>query len=138
MHSLNHEISRHEKWTTGVIVVWSHRKFSRSAAELQVVAEQIPLQVPNNGCYFWGWVKLTGEELKDRRGVLRKLLHSARGSVDQEGAQEAKLYEDVSRLSPYGRRVLLLLGAAGVGRRTLKARLLQHDRLNFATVTPCM
>ena len=44
---------------------------------------------------------------------------------------------EVSRLSPYGRRVLVLLGAPGVGRRTLKSMLLMHDMHNFATVTPC-
>lgn len=47
------------------------------------------------------------------------------------------IYEEVGRLTPYGRRVLVLLGAPGVGRRTLKARLLQHDGDNFATITPC-
>lgn len=47
------------------------------------------------------------------------------------------IYEEVGRLTPYGRRVLVLLGAPGVGRRTLKARLLAHDGDNFATITPC-
>lgn len=47
------------------------------------------------------------------------------------------IYEEVGRLTPYGRRTLVLLGAPGVGRRTLKARLLQHDGDNFATITPC-
>jgi len=46
------------------------------------------------------------------------------------------IYEEVGRLTPYGRRVLVLLGAPGVGRRTLKARLLSHDGDNFATITP--
>jgi len=45
-------------------------------------------------------------------------------------------YEEVSKMSPYGRRVLVLLGAPGVGRRTLKSMLLAHDSANFATVTP--
>uniref|UniRef100_A0A915EF48 Guanylate kinase-like domain-containing protein n=1 Tax=Ditylenchus dipsaci TaxID=166011 RepID=A0A915EF48_9BILA len=44
--------------------------------------------------------------------------------------------ERVAMLSPYGRRVLVLLGAAGVGRRTLKAMLLEQLPIHFSTVVP--
>ncbi|EJD76363.1 MAGUK p55 subfamily member 7 [Loa loa] len=46
------------------------------------------------------------------------------------------LGEQVSMLSPYGRRVLVLLGVPGVGRRTLKTMLLTHMPQYFATATP--
>jgi len=44
----------------------------------------------------------------------------------------------VSLLSPFGRRTLLLLGASGVGRRTLKSMLLNKSKLasQMATVVP--
>ncbi|KAI6182916.1 Guanylate kinase domain containing protein [Aphelenchoides bicaudatus] len=44
--------------------------------------------------------------------------------------------QNVAMLCPYGRRVLVLLGAGGVGRRTLKAMLLAQLPNRFATVVP--
>uniref|UniRef100_A0A0R3RTQ8 Guanylate kinase-like domain-containing protein n=1 Tax=Elaeophora elaphi TaxID=1147741 RepID=A0A0R3RTQ8_9BILA len=44
--------------------------------------------------------------------------------------------EQVSMLSPYGRRVMVLLGVPGVGRRTLKTMLLNHLPQYFASATP--
>ncbi|VDK70328.1 unnamed protein product [Litomosoides sigmodontis] len=46
------------------------------------------------------------------------------------------LGEQVSMLAPYGRRVVVLLGVPGVGRRTLKTMLLNHLPHYFATATP--
>lgn len=45
--------------------------------------------------------------------------------------------ERVGMLTPYGRRVLVLLGVPGVGRRTIKSMLLSHLPQYFATVAPC-
>jgi len=50
---------------------------------------------------------------------------------------ELLTYEEVGRLSPFSRKVLVLVGAPGVGRRTLKSRLLRYDPMHFATVVPC-
>ncbi|XGW19977.1 hypothetical protein V3C99_003642 [Haemonchus contortus] len=44
--------------------------------------------------------------------------------------------EKVAMLCPFGRRVLVLLGAVGVGRRTLKSMLLHAAPQYFATVVP--
>ncbi|PIO56366.1 hypothetical protein TELCIR_22235, partial [Teladorsagia circumcincta] len=44
--------------------------------------------------------------------------------------------EKVAMLCPFGRRVLVLLGAVGVGRRTLKSMLLRAAPQYFATVVP--
>lgn len=44
--------------------------------------------------------------------------------------------KSVAMMCPYGRRVLVLLGAGGVGRRTLKAMLLAQLPNRFATVVP--
>lgn len=42
----------------------------------------------------------------------------------------------VSMLCPYGRRTLVLLGAPGVGRRTIKSMLLSQLPNYFSTVLP--
>jgi len=49
------------------------------------------------------------------------------------------IYEEVARMPPFQRKTLVLLGAKGVGRRTLKRRLLDADpeRRRFDTVVPC-
>ncbi|CAJ0563317.1 unnamed protein product, partial [Mesorhabditis spiculigera] len=44
--------------------------------------------------------------------------------------------EKVSFMSPFGRRVLVLVGASGVGRRTLKSMLLRYAPSLFSTVVP--
>ncbi|VDD87232.1 unnamed protein product [Enterobius vermicularis] len=44
--------------------------------------------------------------------------------------------ERVGMLTPYGRRVLVLLGVPGVGRRTIKSMLLAYSPQYFSTVTP--
>ncbi|KAK5966225.1 Guanylate kinase domain-containing protein [Trichostrongylus colubriformis] len=44
--------------------------------------------------------------------------------------------EKVAMLCPFGRRVLVLLGAVGVGRRTIKSMLLHAAPQYFATVVP--
>ncbi|VDP35447.1 unnamed protein product [Soboliphyme baturini] len=50
--------------------------------------------------------------------------------------EQVEFYEEVVRATPYGRRVLVLLGAKGVGRRTLKSQLIKHDPVHFAMVVP--
>ena len=39
-------------------------------------------------------------------------------------------------LCPYGRRVIALIGANGVGRRTLKRMLIEYRPFQFAGVVP--
>ncbi|RWS03997.1 MAGUK p55 subfamily member 6-like protein [Dinothrombium tinctorium] len=49
---------------------------------------------------------------------------------------ELMLYEEVCRMPPFERKTLVLLGAQGVGRRTLKTRLLNYDPERFASPLP--
>ena len=51
---------------------------------------------------------------------------------------ELILYEEVVRSPPFQRKTLVLIGAPGVGRRTLKNRLITHDPSKFGSVIPCM
>lgn len=46
---------------------------------------------------------------------------------------ELLLYEEVARMPPFERKTLILLGAQGVGRRTMKNRLIKDDPLKFGT-----
>ena len=47
------------------------------------------------------------------------------------------IYEEVARMPPFQRKCLVLLGAKGVGRRTLKQMLIKADPKRFASVVPC-
>lgn len=49
---------------------------------------------------------------------------------------ELLLYEEVTRMPPFKRRTLALVGTHGVGRRTLKNRLINSDPDKFAAVIP--
>uniref|UniRef100_A0A0A1X4L8 MAGUK p55 subfamily member 6 n=1 Tax=Zeugodacus cucurbitae TaxID=28588 RepID=A0A0A1X4L8_ZEUCU len=46
------------------------------------------------------------------------------------------LYEEVTRMPPFRRKTLVLIGVPGVGRRTLKNRLINSDPERFGTVLP--
>lgn len=47
-----------------------------------------------------------------------------------------QLYEEVTRMPPFKRKTLILIGVQGVGRRTLKNRLINSDPQKFGTVIP--
>lgn len=46
------------------------------------------------------------------------------------------LYEEVTKMPPFKRKTLVLIGVSGVGRRTLKNRLINSDPDKFASVLP--
>lgn len=52
-----------------------------------------------------------------------------------EGA-ELTLYEEVARTPPFLRRILALVGTRGVGRRTIKNRMIQEHPDRFGAVVP--
>ncbi|XP_014362749.2 protein PALS2 isoform X1 [Papilio machaon] len=65
----------------------------------------------------------------------KKFVYESRSSVQLEGAELA-LYEEVARTPPFLRRVLALVGTKGVGRRTLKNRMIQEHPDRFGAVVP--
>lgn len=65
----------------------------------------------------------------------KKFVYESRSSVQLEGAELA-LYEEVARTPPFLRRILALVGTKGVGRRTLKNRLIQENPDRFGAVIP--
>ncbi|KAM8826141.1 protein PALS2-like [Synchiropus picturatus] len=49
---------------------------------------------------------------------------------------ELQIYEEVARMPPFQRKTLVLIGAQGVGRRSLKNRLIVMNPLRYATTVP--
>lgn len=50
---------------------------------------------------------------------------------------ELQIYEEVACVPPFQRRTLVLIGAQGVGRRSLKKRLLMLHPDCYGTTVPC-
>ncbi|CAG2217790.1 Peripheral plasma membrane protein CASK,MAGUK p55 subfamily member 2,MAGUK p55 subfamily member 6,55 kDa erythrocyte membrane protein [Mytilus edulis] len=49
---------------------------------------------------------------------------------------EITIYEEVTKMPPFQRKTLVLVGASGVGRRALKQKLLKDDPRRFGAVMP--
>ncbi|KAG8193351.1 hypothetical protein JTE90_022980 [Oedothorax gibbosus] len=62
----------------------------------------------------------------------RKTMYQSRANAEFDKA-ELLLYEEVARMPPFERKTLILLGAQGVGRRTMKNRLIKDDPQKFGT-----
>jgi len=65
----------------------------------------------------------------------RKVLYQSKANTEFDKA-ELMLYEEVTRMPPFKRRTLALVGSHGVGRRTLKNRLINSDPSKFGSVVP--
>lgn len=65
----------------------------------------------------------------------RKIIYQTKSNTEFDKA-ELLLYEEVTRMPPFQRRTLALVGSHGVGRRTLKYRLINSDQEKFAAVIP--
>jgi len=65
----------------------------------------------------------------------RKQMYESKCNSDFDKA-ELLLYEEVTRMPPFKRRTLVLVGTHGVGRRTLKNRLINSDPEKFGAVVP--
>uniref|UniRef100_A0A8D3CJB7 Protein associated with LIN7 2, MAGUK p55 family member a n=1 Tax=Scophthalmus maximus TaxID=52904 RepID=A0A8D3CJB7_SCOMX len=49
---------------------------------------------------------------------------------------ELQIYEEVAKMPPFQRKTLILIGAQGVGRRSLKNRLIVMNPLRYSTTVP--
>ena len=49
---------------------------------------------------------------------------------------ELLIYEEVARMPPFRRKTLVLIGAQGVGRRSLKNKLIMWDPDRYGTTVP--
>lgn len=65
----------------------------------------------------------------------KKIKYQSKSNNDYDKA-ELMLYEEVTRMPPFKRRTLALVGSQGVGRRTLKNRLINSNPEKFGSVMP--
>ncbi|XP_014249613.1 MAGUK p55 subfamily member 6 isoform X2 [Cimex lectularius] len=65
----------------------------------------------------------------------RKIIYQSKSNNEFDKA-ELLLYEEVALMPPFHRRTLALVGTVGVGRRTLKNRLINSDPNKFGSVVP--
>lgn len=65
----------------------------------------------------------------------RKIIYQSKSNTDFDKA-ELLLYEEVTRMPPFKRKTLVLIGSKGVGRRTLKNRIINSDPEKFGGVIP--
>ncbi|CAF0941881.1 unnamed protein product [Didymodactylos carnosus] len=72
--------------------------------------------------------------LIDRRKKKRYLFNVKDSSIFDKG--DIRLYQEVARMPPFQRKCLVLIGCHGVGRRTLKSKLLSLDPERFGTTKP--
>jgi len=64
-----------------------------------------------------------------------KTFYKSKSNCDFDKA-DTTLYEEVTRMPPFKRKTLVLIGVQGVGRRTLKNRLVNSDTKKFGSVMP--
>lgn len=62
-------------------------------------------------------------------------MYQSKSNVEFDKA-DLLLYEEVTRMPPFKRRTLALVGPPGVGRRTLKGRLMNSDPNKFGGIIP--
>ncbi|XP_053385482.1 protein PALS2-like [Mercenaria mercenaria] len=70
-----------------------------------------------------------------KRKKKKKIKYSTTKNKDYDTA-DLVLYEEVTRMPPFQRKTLVLVGANGVGRRSLKERLIKSDPRRFASALP--
>ncbi len=58
-------------------------------------------------------------------------------SLSDFDRHELLIYEEVAKVPPFRRKTLVLIGAPGVGRRSLKNKLLVSDPQHYGTTVPC-
>lgn len=58
-------------------------------------------------------------------------------SLEDFDRHELLIYEEVAKVPPFRRKTLILMGAPGVGRRSLKNKLLVSDPQHYGTTIPC-
>lgn len=65
----------------------------------------------------------------------KKILFNAKEHSMLDKA-DLRLYEEVARMPPFQRKTLVLIGTEGIGRRTLKTKLLNLDPDRFGATIP--
>lgn len=77
-------------------------------------------------------ISICGTKISKKK--LKKLYKSKEN--DEYDKADLVVYEEVTRMPPFKRKTLVLVGVQGVGRRTLKNRLINSDQTKFGSVIP--
>lgn len=77
-------------------------------------------------------IGICGTRISKRK---QKIFYKSKSNSDFDKA-DMTLYEEVTRMPPFKRKTLVLIGTQGVGRRTLKNRLVNSDTKKFGSVVP--
>ncbi|XP_037957234.1 MAGUK p55 subfamily member 6 isoform X2 [Teleopsis dalmanni] len=77
-------------------------------------------------------IGICGTRISKRK---RKTMYRSVANCEFDKA-DLMLYEEVTRMPPFRRKTLVLIGVSGVGRRTLKNRLVNSDPDRFGVVIP--
>ncbi|XP_055383466.1 protein PALS2 [Condylostylus longicornis] len=77
-------------------------------------------------------IGICGTRISKRK---RKTMYKSIANCEFDKA-DLMLYEEVTRMPPFRRKTLVLIGVTGVGRRTLKNRLINSDPDKFGAVIP--
>uniref|UniRef100_A0A2I3HYZ9 MAGUK p55 scaffold protein 2 n=1 Tax=Nomascus leucogenys TaxID=61853 RepID=A0A2I3HYZ9_NOMLE len=75
-------------------------------------------------------------ELTPNSGRRSLLPHTSNLRSDRFDRHELLIYEEVARMPPFRRKTLVLIGAQGVGRRSLKNKLIMWDPDRYGTTVP--
>lgn len=63
--------------------------------------------------------------------------HNQASVLTEFDRHELQIYEEVAKVPAFQRKTLVLIGAQGVGRRSLKNRLMVLHPNRFGTTIPC-
>ncbi|KAF2367597.1 PDZ domain [Trinorchestia longiramus] len=77
-------------------------------------------------------IGICGARISKRK---KKSMFSSKASSSYDKA-ELIMYEEVARMPPFMRKTLVLVGCHGVGRRTIKNRIINSDPSKFSVVLP--
>uniref|UniRef100_A0A6A7FQD0 MAGUK p55 subfamily member 6-like isoform X1 n=2 Tax=Hirondellea gigas TaxID=1518452 RepID=A0A6A7FQD0_9CRUS len=77
-------------------------------------------------------IGICGARISKRK---KRLMFSSKQSSVYDNA-ELIMYEEVARMPPFMRKTLVLVGCHGVGRRTIKNRVIMSDPAKFGTIVP--
>ncbi|XP_030383341.1 MAGUK p55 subfamily member 6 isoform X2 [Scaptodrosophila lebanonensis] len=77
-------------------------------------------------------IGICGTRISKRK---RKTMYRSVANCEFDKA-DLLLYEEVTRMPPFRRKTLVLIGVSGVGRRTLKNRLINSDVDKFGAIIP--
>nr|XP_033189905.1 MAGUK p55 subfamily member 2 isoform X3 [Bombus vancouverensis nearcticus] len=77
-------------------------------------------------------ISICGTKISKKK---KRKMYQSKSNGEFDSA-ELLLYEEVARMPPFRRKTLALVGPRGVGRRTLKNRLINSDPEKFGTIVP--